>query len=423
MPKSGYLTIVILAGLLSTTWLTNGILARQPDFIYLPLALRFLFGAATLFFLPLIFLKRLPQSSLRLLHAALSVSSLTYFLAPLLLQMSLATLPSGFVGLAFCTIPIWLTIVVKGFSSEKFADYFLVILGLVVAMVGCWTIAADRGNPLMALLFLTLACTFQVFGIWLSRRLFWLHSALDLNFWAMVLAGLAHLLLSLIQGEVVSARFYLLRPEVAVLILWTGFIGTGVSAYLYRVESMTRNTLVLLTLLVPALSLILGSLALEETPLNIFTGSGLLMVLFVLGKESLRGIPAYWMTLLLNNDRRHGDRLVCLLDGYLKRPGDTQPARVQVINLSIGGIGFRMDRELPAGERIILTLPMGQNWTSFTLEGRIAHIEKRGVKDFPFSGGIEFQNLAGFRLQCVVEFLARVSRAEDESVGMFQNQE
>ena len=239
----------------------------------------------------------------------------------------------------------------------------------------------------------------------------------------MALAGVTHLLLSAVQGEFFFLKFFPQHPDLLVLYLWLGAGATGAAAYLYRVESMTRNTLVLLTVLVPCFSMVLGFAGLEETPLNVFTLGGLGMVLFVLAKESWKGIPVYWMTLMLNNDRRQGDRLTCLLDGYVKRPGDAQPARVQVINLSIGGIGFRVDRELGANERIILTLPMGQNWTSVTLEGIVAHIEKKGITGFPYSGGIEFQNLSGFRRQCVVEFLARVSRAEDESAGMFRNQD
>lgn len=422
MPKYGYFTVILVSALLSTTWLFSAVLVRGGSLLYLPLALRFLLGSLVLLLIPVIFLRRLPQHSLRLLHAALSVSGLTYFVGPLLLQMSLATYPSGFVALVFCSVPIWLTLIVKGFNTEKFSDYFLVLLGICSALVGCWSMADERGEPLMALLYLVMGCGCQVLGIYLSRRLFWLHSALDLNFWAMALAGVTHLVLAALQGELVAAPGFLGRPDLLVSSIALGAGATGAAAYLYRVESMTRNTLLVLTMLVPTLSFVVGYFALEETPLNAFTAAGLVMVLFVLGKECLKGIPVYWMTLMLNNDRRQGDRLVCLLDGYLKRPGDAQPARVQVINLSIGGIGFRADRELASGERIILTLPMGQNWTSVTLEGTVAHVEKKGITGFPFSGGIVFQNLTGFRRQCVVEFLARVSRAEDESAGIFQQE-
>ena len=67
-----------------------------------------------------------------------------------------------------------------------------------------------------------------------------------------------------------------------------------------------------------------------ETPLNAFTIVGMAISLFALGKACWLGIPGHWMTLLLNNDRRQGDRLVCLLDGFLKRMGDAQALRVQV---------------------------------------------------------------------------------------------
>ena len=315
MPKYGYLTVVILAALLSTTWLSSALLIRGGNIIYFPLAVRFLLGSLTLLAIPAIFLRRVPQHSLRLLHAALSVSGLTYFLGPILLQMSLATLPSGFVALVYCTVPIWLTLLVKGFSTERFPDYFLVLLGLCCALAGCWGIAGERGEPLLALLYLALSCGCQVLGIYLSRRLFWLHSALDLNFWAMALAGVTHLLLSAVQGEFFFLKFFPQHPDLLVLYLWLGAGATGAAAYLYRVESMTRNTLVLLTVLVPCFSMVLGFAGLEETPLNVFTLGGLGMVLFVLAKESWKGIPVYWMTLMLNNDRRQGDRLTCLLDG------------------------------------------------------------------------------------------------------------
>ncbi len=412
MPKYSYFTILAIAVLLSTTWLTSAILVRTTDLVYLPLAGRFLIGATTLFFIPVIFLRRMPQTSLRLLHASLSVSVLVYFLSPLLVVVSLNTLPSGMAALVMCSAPLWLSLLARGVQLNKLPNYLLLVMGLLSFLVGCWELAAERGNPVYALLFLAFACLSQVLGIWMSRRLFWLHSALDLNFWAMTLAGVAHLILALVHGEL--AKVPTLGKEVWVVMAWLGLMATGCAAYLYRVESMVRNTLVLLTMLVPTLSLLVGFSAMGETPLNGFTLGGTLLVLFVLAKEGIRAIPAHWMTLLLNNDRRQGDRLVCLLDGYLKKQGDTATAKVQITNLSIGGIGFRLDRQIAGKDRILLTLPMGQNWTSVTLEGVVAHVKKGGTMEFPYSGGIEFQNLSGFRRQCVVEFLARVSRAEEE---------
>jgi len=414
MPKYSYFTVLCLGTVLSLSWLCNAIVIRVTGLLYLPLAARFLFGAITLFFIPAIFLRRFPQSSLRLLHAALSVSALTYFMAPLLAQVALKTLPSASVALVMCTVPIWLALLVKGISLDRFPDLFLLFLGVASFFVGVWPLADERGNPGMAMLLLGLACFCQVMGIWLSRRLFWLHSALDLNFWAMALAGGAHLVLALLQAEpaqLVTDRSFF--PTYGI-VAFVGFVCTGAAAYLYRVESITRNTLVVLTMLVPTMALVFAAGAMGETPINAFTMVGLLITLFALGKECLKGIPAHWMTLLLNNDRRQGDRLVCLLDGFMRRQGDPQTFRIQVIDLSIGGIGFRLDKEANKGETVLVTLPMGKNWTSITLEGRITHSVKTGGREYPFGGGIEFLNLSGHRRQCVVEFLARVSRAEEE---------
>ncbi len=419
MPKYSLFTIGFLGLLLSTSWLANAIVVRVTDLLYLPIALRFLMGAMVLFFIPAIFLRRFPQRSLRLLHAAISVSGLVYFMAPLLTQVSLQTLPSGAVALMMCTVPIWLTLLVKGLDTRSFPDLFLLLLGITTFFIGVWSVAEERGNPMLGLLYISLACGCQVMGIWLSRRLFWLHSALDLNFWAMLMAGGAHGLLAMLHGEhnhiILHGKLY---PTYG-LVVFLGLVSTGAAAYLYRVESITRRSLLLLTLSVPVFSLAIGVAAMGETPLNAFTAVGMAISLFALGKACWQGIPGHWMTLLLNNDRRQGDRLVCLLDGFLKRMGDPQALRVQVVDLSIGGIGFRLDREVNRGDNVIVTLPMGKNWTSVTLEGKIAHVDKQGNREFPFTGGIEFQNLSGHRRQCVVEFLARVSRAEEESIGAF----
>ncbi len=419
MPKYSVFTIFFLGVLLSTSWLCNAIVVRVTDLLYLPIAARFLLGAMALFFIPAIFLHRFPQRSLRLLHAAISVSGLVYFMGPLLTQVSLQTLPSGAVALVMCTVPIWLSLVIRGFQTDRFSDLFLLVLGMATFIFGVWTVASERGNPALGLLYVALACGCQVMGVWLSRRLFWLHSALDLNFWAMFMAGLAHGVLALLHGEHTQLPLNPTLFPTYGLIVFLGFVATGCAAYFYRVESITRTTLMLLTLTVPTFALLLGVGAMGETPLNAFTLVGLAICLFALAKACWLGNPGQWMTLLLNNDRRQGDRLVCLLDGFLKRMGDAQTMRIQVIDLAIGGVGFRLDKEAQKGDSVIVTLPMGKNWTSVTLEGKVAHINKQGSREYPFVGGIEFTNLSGHRRQCVVEFLARVSRAEEESIGSF----
>src|SRR5690606_39105765 len=114
MPKYSVITVFFLGVILSTSWLINAIVVRVTGMLYLPIAARFLMGATALFIIPALFLRRFPQRSLRLLHAAISVSGLTYFMAPLLTQVSLQTLPSGAVALVMCTVPIWLSFLVRG---------------------------------------------------------------------------------------------------------------------------------------------------------------------------------------------------------------------------------------------------------------------------------------------------------------------
>lgn len=413
LPRFNVAAILVLAGVLSTTWLLSAVLARLSDAVYLPQAARLGGGALFLFLVPLVTAGRLPQISLRLLHAAITVAGLAYFVSPVLLTFALRTLPSGFVAIVYSTLPLWLILVAHGAGFDKKNQYLLVVIGLGLFLWGVLPEIALRGRGPAAGIALAGSVFSLILGVWVSKRLFWLHSALDLNVWSMGLAAVLHAFLAVVNHEVAATAYWDRGYLVCLGALSIGV--TGLGAYLYRVELMRRHTIVILTAAVPLFALGLAWYCWRETPVNVFTLAGTALIGYVIVTESLVGAPGHWMCLFLNNDKRQGDRLICLIDAFMRLLKEGKPARVQVVNLSIGGLGFRSETQFQKGDSVVVTLPLGQNWSSITIDAVVTHIEPVRSRTYPFAGGMQFKPLAAHRQQCLVEFLARLSKAEEDT--------
>ena len=391
-------------------------LARSSDAIYFPQAIRYFGGAVVLLAIPLVTMGRVPALSLRLLHAAITVAGLAYVLSPLLLTYALRVLPSGFAAFVYCTLPMWLLLVAYRAGREKSNQFMILTVGIVVLYFGSRDDAELRGDSLVASAALAGSVICLLLGIWVSKRLFWLHSALDLNFGH---GDRSRRPRDPGPREQRGAACDGMEQGVLAVSGHSHVRCHGSGLYLYRVESMRPNTVVILTLTVPLASLFWGWRLWGETPMSSITLGGAAIVLYILTTEVLMGTPSQWMCLSLNNDKRQGDRLLCVLDAFMRPIKAGKPARVQVINLSIGGLGFRSETPFKMGEQVMITLPLGHNWSSVTVDGQIVHITDARFRDFPWLGGIEFRNLSLHRRQCLVEFLARLSKAE-EDVGSLE---
>lgn len=411
-PRYSVPMILFLGVVLSMRWILIAVLARLDEAIYVPQAFVYFGAALVLFFIPLITNGRVPQLSLRLLHAAITVAGLAYFMSPVLLVFALRVLPSAFCATVFATLPMWLLLIAYGMGREKLNQYILLVVGISVFFIGIKDEAALRGSTALALGALLSSVFCLLLGVWVSKRLFWLHSALDLNFWSMIIAAFAHTIIGVLQHEGLNPTVWTKNYWLFLIILT--FPVTGLGSYLYRVEGMRRKTIVLLTATVPLTALFVGWQLWGETPINALTLGGAGVLMYVLVTEALVGNPSQWMGLSLNNDKRQGDRLLCVLDAFMRQIRGGKPSKIQVIDLAIGGVGFRSEVPYKIGEDVMITLPLGHNWSSVTIDGRIMHITESRYRDFPWVGGVEFQNLSAHRRQTLVEFLARLSKAEEE---------
>jgi drug/metabolite transporter (DMT)-like permease len=400
----------VLGTVLSTTWLCIAVLSRLEPAVYLPQAVRFLGASLVLLVLGWVFARRLPRISLRLFHAAITVAALAYVLSPVLAFYSLRTVSSGLGALVYVSLPIWFLLVAYGEGSSRLWQHLFVVIGLVLVAIGSWDQSELRGSSYLPLFTLVAGMVAFMAGVWVSRRLFWLHSAMDLNFWSMLFAGIAHCLLAMTVNE--FGHLFRWTATYWQLLLFFSFVVTGLGAYFYRVRQGTTSSVVL-TALTPLLALGLAFAAWEETPINIATVTGAVLVIGVLILNAMHTLPNRWLVLYLNNDKRQGDRLVCLLQGEILRSDGTK-LLIQIIDIGIGGLGFRSAGSLSSGEKVQVVIPVAHQNNRLTLDCQVAYAKPNNSREFPVLGGLQFYNVSESRWQNLVEFLARLTQAEEE---------
>ncbi len=403
-------TTLLLGAVLSTTWICIAVLARMESAVFLPQAVRFLGAASVLLVLGFIATKRLPQISLRLFHAAITVAALAYVLSPLLCYYSLRTLSSGLGALVYVSIPIWFLLAAYGEGRDRLWHHVLLVVGLVLVAIGSWDQADLRGGGITALVTLVIGMIAFMAGVWVSRRLFWLHAAMDLNFWSMLFAGVAHCLLAMTASEFGGVSSW--GGTYWKVLLFLSMVVTGLGSYFYRVRRGTASS-VILTIVTPILALVMGYFAWGETPINLLTVAGALLVLGVLLFSAVVTVPTRWLVLYLNNDKRQGDRLVCFIQGEAVMADGTK-VLLQIIDIGIGGLGFRAKGSLKAGDVLQVSLPVAQQTSVLSLSGQVAHVAPHSSREFPLLGGLIFTSISESRWQSLVEFLARLTKAEEE---------
>jgi len=163
---------------------------------------------------------------------------------------------------------------------------------------------------------------------------------------------------------------------------------------------------------IPWIIFAIGFLCWQETPLNIWTISGLLVFTASL-IMTVYNVPARkWMGLYLQNDKRQGDRLNCHFSGFILMP-DAQKIEIVVTELSLNGLGLTSKVALETGQEILLLLqiPPGQN--EVRLQSKIVHGKNIQGRDMTWAGGAEFARLSADKKQSIVEFLARLTQAQN----------
>lgn len=394
---------VLATFFLATIWMVSAILARSSDAVFLPQAFRFLSGALVLGVAPLIFWRRPPGLSIRLLHAAVTVGGLSYFIAPVFTFYALRVVPSGLVAVLYLSVPLWFLLLAYHGQEATLADFAMAGIGIVVFCGAIVPVSYVRGPAHLPLLCLFVGTFAFMCGGWVARRLFWLHSGLDLGFWSMLFAGIAHLLMGVIVGEHHEMQHW--DRAYWGYLLYLGIFVTGLAAFIGTGRKNFTGALAE-TVIAPILALGLGIALWRETPLDPFVIGATVLVAYPVIRNLNITPLGRWMALTLYNEKRQGDRLVCQLDAEI----GTQRSRI--VDIALDGVGFRSDHQFKDGETVPLKFPIGRDGGHVFVECRIAHCQAGG-KGYAYVGGLEFVRTTVEHRQSLVEFLARLARAED----------
>lgn len=415
------LAAIVLALTISTTWSMLAKVRELPQF-YTPLALQCFLGAGVLATLLLAFERRLPMLSLRSAHAAVTEGTLIYFLSSAMFFWSLKWLPSGIVGVISVLTPLWLFAFGMGssYGKLKYLAGGLVGTALMVWATG-WT-----AHPWSVFGIAVLASALYATGIAMAKRVFWIHSATELNFWSLIFGGTFCAILGFINLEWGKAAEPIRWSSSNLMYLaYGGMVICGVASYSYRYIGFQPDKLstFLMTLIVPAGALGISIYSPGSSVMKLSMGPlGICGAVIAIGSLLLAGRgenSSFWMGHYLNNSRRQGDRVMCALSGFVKgTKGGIH--KIEVTDLSIGGLGFRCDSYYEIGDEVVVTLPMGLAWTQVGLDCRVIHIQKNeNNTQFPWTGGLIFKNVTVDNLQYLVEFLAKIGapHADRESHG------
>jgi hypothetical protein len=349
--------------------------------------------------------KSTPRFSLRLLASSSFYAAFVYFLPTLLCFLALRFLPSGFVVVSWTLLPLFFFYVVQPSNESWRLIFILFSLGCLSFFSGCLEGIESFQKFLLGTFICGLAVLIKTTGLWYSRKLFWIHQALDLNFFALLISAVVSFIFAiafqenLLDGRIVfwSALFFL-----------SFFVGIVEQWIVLGYSTWVRN---LSALWAPLLTgVILSWLAWAETPFNVFTILGVILILtaqvFLFTDTKLRD----WRGLFQHGDVRMRDRLLCLAEGFLQTQ-DGNEQRCQLCDLSATGVGLFNTSSLEKNTLIKIKVPIGTGGNFIIFDGHVHQVEKRESKDFPFRIGISFQGINPEKRQALVELLAKVSHA------------
>lgn len=406
--------MLALAAFLATEWIAISIIARLSDELFFPHVFRYLLMAIMGLVFLLIRARRrrsrvsIPlQFSFKTIQASFTLAFLAYVLFPLLLFQALRVVPSGQAAMVMGSVPV-LALFGMGLAQVAWPFAVVSVAAGAAFFSGVYAQAMLRGDPVPAAFFLWGAVIVYLCALWTSKRLFWLHDALEIVFWSPLIASAAHFCLALIAGE--SWRDIRSWPFAYWMVLAYLGVGGGMGVALYRRVGFRHRQLEIsvFSAAIPLLGVALGGVLWGETPLNPITISSAIALAVVLFTGS-RYVPAkLWMTHFLQNDIRHGDRHPCHMVGIV-RPEKGASARIQVTDISIGGLGFHCDTKLEVSSDVVVELPLSDNWSQVTLDCRVIHLHPSSDPKMPWAGGLRWRNMPDSKLHNVVEFLAKIA--------------
>ena len=160
-----------------------------------PLFSIFLVSAAVLLIGQLIFDRNLPWLTLRSFQGS-TFLGLIYFLLPSLLAFRAIKIVSPLIAvMAFGTVPLWFWMFKMGRGAHRIPFLLACLVGIGLffkGSMGSQPIVTAHYLAVLSLVFASFLCAVAVI---ICRKVFWIHSSLELNFWAMLVAALISALL------------------------------------------------------------------------------------------------------------------------------------------------------------------------------------------------------------------------------------
>jgi hypothetical protein len=401
--------------LVSMTWIVTAKIARiHASGYYWPLAFQYFGAAVALYVIPIVRHREFLRLSYKSAQAAVTLSVLFFFVPGLIYFASLKELPPVLGAMTLGLVPLFLWIYRIGIGKYRLLFLALAFAGIVLFYLG--SVGRDHISlykTQLLVYFFVGAFIFSI-GIAFCKKVLWIHSAQDLTCFAMLFASVFFGICGLLFRETpFPEQAY--RQSYNMWLLVLGPIITGLGAHAYRFVATTSSRIgtMIITAIIPLGALVSSYIMHRaETPINAYTGFGFTVFLVSLVLASRSERPGHWMSHHFNNTRRKGDRVLCRLEGYLKLPKGSL-ARFELMDISIGGLGFHCDSAFAVGDLVMVNIPLGENWTQVSMEGRIMHFAKSNNKEMPYMGGVEFLRMREDILQVLVEFLARLSPDQD----------
>jgi len=402
--------------LVSLTWEVIWRLASVMEYgKYWVLSSIYLGAAATLLALNLALERRYPRMSIKLFQASMTIGIACYFMPGVATFYSMKFMSPGVAALVMALVPLWLWIYRIGDWRKKLPSLLFCSLAVIVFFWGS-TAEEVSAREWFILLVLFVSSFLYATGLAFTRRIFWMHYGLELNFWAMGFAACLFALMSFLFGEVRSVpenfqtSFVLYFGILSIVIL-----GGGTFFYRYVAHQPRLISTMTLTLGIPLLAVIWSWLSDSfKTPLNVPCVISLLVFLVTLGVAGVGERSAAWMTHFLTNTRRVGERVVCKMSAFMKAEKGAL-TKIDIVDLSIGGVGFTCDDPIVVGNKILVSIPLGEGWTQVSVEAKIVHAvkipDRSKAGQIRWHGGLMFINLPEDRLQPLVEFLAGMGRS------------
>lgn len=394
----------------ATTWEVTWRLSRiMESAMYWVLSLQYLIAAGTILALMLIIERRYPRISIKLLQASMTIGICCYFMPAVATFYSMKFMSPGIAALVVSISPLWLWIYKIGNWKKKAPALVICLASIIVFFFAVGTGEDISTREIFILVVLFVSSYLYATGITFTRRIFWMHYGLELNFYAMGFAACLLGLLSVLFSEnrsIPEAHSY-------VFVLYLGFLsvvilGAGTFFYRYVAHQPRLISMITLTVGIPLLALLI-TWGIGVTPVTFLSVASALVALITLGITGVGEQSAAWMTHFLTNTRRVGERVVCKLNGFIK--SEKGPlVKIDVTDLSIGGLGFNTDDALHVGNKTLVSIPLGEGWTQLSVEAKIVHAVKVPHPTNPgavrWHGGLMFINIPEDRLQTLVEFLA-----------------